>query len=145
MHEIPDELRVPDELHMSSGPAPGEPYFCDFCDETPVVHLFGCRDHTQGSVLIVGPNGPVVATGEALGNWLACRDCAELVLSSMREALAERSAELHIARKRTPPIHRPHVREAVHQAQDQFWSHRERDRDRPLQPGEEIKPHVDQG
>jgi hypothetical protein len=134
-------MDMPDEIYMSSGPTPGEPYWCDFCNETPVVWLFGCRDHTQGSVLMANPDEPPIrVTGEAFGDWLACEGCAELVRSTMREALAERSYKLHFERKRTPPIHRPPIREAVLQAHGRFWANREPERDRPLNPGEEIRP-----
>lgn len=130
---------MPDELYITRGPDPGEPYKCDFCDSTPVAWLFGCRDHDQGGVLMTNQAGQqAIVTGEAWGDWLACEGCAELVHSSMRDALAERSWTLHFERRRTPPVHRPQIREVVRQAHDKFWANREPERDRPLTPGEEI-------
>lgn len=125
----------------SPGPKPGEPYWCDFCSSTPAFYRFGCRDHQQGTIAV----GNALVTGMAYDDWLACKTCAILVLASKREELAEWSAKLYFERKKTPPFHRDAVRTAIYNAQDQFWSHRERERDRRLQPGEEIKPHADQG
>lgn len=130
---------MPDELYMNTGPAVGELALCDFCNGTPVVYLFGCRDHNQGAVLLASPEGEqAMVTGEALGDWLACEACAELVRSSLRDALAARSWTLHFERRRTPPIHREQIREVIRQAHDQFWANREPEKDRPLRPGEEI-------
>lgn len=130
---------MPDELYINTGPAEGEPKLCDFCNSTPVVYRFGCRDHTQGTVLLANPEGEqAMVTGEALGDWFACEACSELVRSSMRAALAERSWTLHFERKRTPPIHRPQIREVIRLAHDQFWANREPEKDRPLEPGEEV-------
>lgn len=131
---------MPDELYVNRGPAEGELNLCDFCNDTPVVYSFGCRDHNQGGVLLESPRGEqVIVTGEAFGDWLACAACAELVRSSLRDALAEHSWNLHFERRRTPPIHRPQIREVVRQAHDHFWSNREAARDRPLRPGEEVR------
>lgn len=140
--EAPGRLDDPDgrthhEIVETPGPKPGEPYVCDFCMSTPVVHLFGARDHRQGPPIAVGD---ALVSAEAYGDWLACEECARLVRMSSRAALAARSADLHIERKRTPPIFRDGIRESVRQAHDAFWSNREPWKDRPLQPGEELRP-----
>lgn len=130
MHEVPDEI-------VMQGATPGEPYVCDFCGDQPVTWLFGCRDHHQGTVVL---RGGTTVSGDAIDDWLACEGCAELVRSSMRDQLAQRAIDFYFASRRTPPIHRPQMRQVIRGAQDQFWANREPEKDRLLQPGEEIAP-----
>lgn len=132
--------QMPDELYANLGPAPGELKLCDFCNDTPVVYSFGCRDHNQGGVLLESREGEqVIVTGESFGDWLACATCARLVRTSNRKELAAHSFNLHFERRRTPPIHRPQIRHVVETAHDHFWSNREPARDHHLRPGEEVK------
>lgn len=57
---------------------------CDFCSGRPVVAAYPCRDFTI-------PDCPEIGS---LGPWAACADCARLIDTDQRDALAWRAWRL---------------------------------------------------
>lgn len=53
---------------------------CDFCSRQPVTAAYPCRDFTV-------PGTPC----GSLGAWAACQECARLIDTGQREALARRA------------------------------------------------------
>lgn len=54
---------------------------CDFCSDRPVVAAYPCRDFTL-------PDCPEIGSR---GAWAACAECARLIDTDQREALASRA------------------------------------------------------
>ena len=66
------------------------PYLCDFCSAPDA----GWRHPARSFIGYVAPG----VVGESVGDWAACQECHQLIISGNRAALTERSVATFIAR-----------------------------------------------
>lgn len=148
MGDNPLRLRCKGCGHVSTAPGPDDPQrlidhrcprcglrnfesvrdtpVCDFCcdERLAVVAAYPARTFNVPM--------PTDAFGaNSRGRWAACAECALLIDRGHRDALAERSLDVFIAKGLGRGVPRPILGASIRSLHDQFWTNREGPKEAP--------------
>jgi hypothetical protein len=89
---------------------------CDFCTAEPIQKLYRCGNFLWQRQSIF-PHGSV-------GEWAACRECAELIDNEKWNSVTERSLRYFLRKHTVPRYDFPILREQFREIHELFRQHR---------------------